>query len=103
MEEIGGAHIISYDDPKSIGIKCDYAIKEDLKGVMIWNLGADAVGEKTPLLDSVCKSFATSTMSMPASGLSKSVSTFVSMTKEAYGKLRAAHDKLAAAGKAEEA
>src|SRR6185503_16809582 len=48
---------ISYDNPKAIQIKCDYAKSKKLGGVMIWNLGADLVGNRTPLLDTVAVAF----------------------------------------------
>ncbi|CAO3641566.1 unnamed protein product [Cunninghamella echinulata] len=32
---------ISYDDPKSIGIKTDYAIKKNLGGLMVWSVDQD--------------------------------------------------------------
>ncbi len=103
LEKKGGNHVISYDDARSIGLKCQYAVKEDLLGVMVWNLGADVVANRTPLLDSICKEMAAGARSMPAEGLFKTVQTFTSMVKESFNKLNAAKDKLSAAGKAEDA
>lgn len=57
LEKIDGGIVISYDDSKSIAIKCVYAAKKGLKGVMIWNLGADLVGEHTPLLDTIAGAY----------------------------------------------
>ncbi|MFZ0553239.1 MAG: glycoside hydrolase family 18 protein [Steroidobacteraceae bacterium] len=34
----------TYDDPKSLGIKADFACREHLRGVMIWVLGEDDPG-----------------------------------------------------------
>lgn len=42
---------ISYDDPESIGIKTDYAIDEDLAGVMFWHVGQD---RNERLIDIIC-------------------------------------------------
>jgi chitinase len=95
--------VISYDDPKSIQLKSEYVKNNHLGGIMIWNLGADVVGDQTPLLDSIAKSFGTKTQRVPTSGLAKTLVAFTGMVKDAYGKLSAAHDKLIAAGKADEA
>lgn len=103
LEKVGGGHIVSYDDPKSIAIKCEYAAKKDLKGVMIWNLGADVVGDRTPLLDAICKAYNAPARPMPASGLAKSLATFAGMVNEARGRLLSSYNKLVAAGKTEEA
>ena len=35
----------SYDDPRSLGIKADFARREHLRGVMIWVLGEDDPGD----------------------------------------------------------
>ena len=103
IEKKGGNHVIAYDDPKSLGIKCDYAVKKGFKGVMIWNIGADIVGENTPLLDAVAKAYGAPTIPMPVHGLLQSISSFGSSVKDSYGKLQAAQAKLTAAGKIEEA
>ena len=36
-----GSFVITYENPESIGFKCQYAIEEDLGGVMIWALSYD--------------------------------------------------------------
>ncbi len=95
--------VVSYDDPKSIQLKCEYAKNNHLGGIMIWNLGADVIGNQTPLLDAVAKSFDAKIQPMPASGISKTLVAFSGMVKDAYNKLSAAHDKLATAGKADDA
>jgi GH18 family chitinase len=33
--------LISYEDAQSLGIKANYAISQQLSGVMIWDLNAD--------------------------------------------------------------
>ncbi|HEY5038505.1 MAG TPA: glycoside hydrolase family 18 protein, partial [bacterium] len=84
LEKVGGGYIISYDDPKSISLKCDYAVKKGMKGVMIWNLGADLVGDHAVLLDTIAKAYGAPTMTMPASGLTKTVQTFILSLKDVY-------------------
>ena len=32
---------ITYDDPESIGYKCDYVVEQNLGGVMFWDYGED--------------------------------------------------------------
>jgi chitinase len=103
LEEKNGKCVISYDDPKSIAIKCDYAVKKGLKGVMIWNIGADVTGANTPLLNTIAKAYGAPVVPMPAAGLAKSIQTFASSVKDTYGKLQAARGKFSAAGKAEDA
>ena len=94
---------ISYDDPKAIRLKCDFAKNNHLAGIMIWNIGADVAGDRTPLLDAVAESFGAKTQAMPASGLVKTIQSFDSSVKDVYNKLVMAHDKLMAAGKKDEA
>ena len=36
-----GSSLISYDDPESIRLKCEYLMKEDLRGIMYWEHGSD--------------------------------------------------------------
>ena len=36
-----GSSLISYDDPESIRLKCEYLKKEGLKGIMYWDHGSD--------------------------------------------------------------
>ncbi|NJE76965.1 glycosyl hydrolase family 18 protein [Thermococcus sp. ES12] len=46
---------ISYDDPESIGIKVDYALKNGIGGVMVWEITADRKPGTSdhPLLDTI--------------------------------------------------
>jgi chitinase len=48
---INDAHdsLITFDNPKSIALKCDFARVNELRGVMIWALGQDVI-EGRPLL-----------------------------------------------------
>ncbi len=36
-----GSSLISYDDPESIRLKCEYLKKEGLRGIMYWDHGSD--------------------------------------------------------------
>ena len=45
--------IITYDDPESIGYKCEYAKDQDLGGVMIWALGYDVTVNGQDLIESI--------------------------------------------------
>ena len=36
-----GSSLISYDDPESIRLKCEYLVREDLLGIMYWDHGSD--------------------------------------------------------------
>ncbi len=103
LERPGGGWVASYDDPKSIQIKCQYAVERGLRGVMIWNLGADVAGETTPLLDTVARAYGAPGNPMPAEGLVASIQTFSGLVKDAYGRLSSDQHQLAAAGKTDEA
>ncbi len=54
MNDANSAYIF-YDDPDSIMRKCNYALENKLKGVMIWALGSDYTGDGQPLLDAIGK------------------------------------------------
>ena len=47
------SRIITYDDPESIGYKCEYAKDQDLGGVMIWALGYDVTIDGQELIESI--------------------------------------------------
>ena len=49
--------IISYDDEKSIALKCQYVIEKKVGGVMIWELTQDDWGGTSVLLDVVGREF----------------------------------------------
>lgn len=50
----GDAGVVSYDDERSICLKTEYVIQQDLGGVLIMELGGDLLGElSTPLLDAM--------------------------------------------------
>lgn len=47
--------LITYDDTTSLKLKCDYILKNNLKGTIIWKIGSDYSGGKTPLLSTLGK------------------------------------------------
>ena len=49
--------IITYDNPESIGYKCEYAIELELGGVMIWALGYDETNNGQTLIQSIDEYF----------------------------------------------
>ena len=51
------SRIITYDDPESIGFKCEYAIELELGGVMIWALGYDETTNGQALIQSIDEYF----------------------------------------------
>ncbi|MBT3945196.1 MAG: glycoside hydrolase family 18 protein [Candidatus Marinimicrobia bacterium] len=51
------SRIITYDDPESIGYKCEYAIELELGGVMIWALGYDETTNGQALIQSIDEYF----------------------------------------------
>lgn len=69
LEKRGGGHVVSFDDARSIREKCRYAEKKNLAGVMVWNLGGDVWGEKTPLWDAVAQSFQKPVVRLPETAL----------------------------------
>jgi chitinase len=48
-----GPILWSYDDPQSIGLKCDYVIKSNLAGVTIWDVTGDLTNGQQELLEVV--------------------------------------------------
>ena len=45
--------VITFDNPRSIGLKCDFARVNGLRGVMIWALGQDLMKDLQLLLEAV--------------------------------------------------
>ena len=45
--------LITYDDPSSIELKCEYANTRELGGVMIWALGQDYINSQEELLEAI--------------------------------------------------
>jgi chitinase len=52
-----GGLVISYDDPSSIGLKCQYVKDKASAGVIIWELGGDFRAGASELLEVAGKSF----------------------------------------------
>jgi|GEM_PF-1872726 len=48
-----GPTLWSYDDPESIGLKCDYVIENNLGGVAIWDVTGDLINGHQELLEAV--------------------------------------------------
>ena len=44
-----GQGVVSYDDPESVGLKCQYIRDQGLGGVILWHLGQDKIGSSQPL------------------------------------------------------
>jgi GH18 family chitinase len=53
LTEDSGPTLWSYDDPQSIGLKCDYVIENDVGGVTIWDVTGDRINERQELLETV--------------------------------------------------
>lgn len=47
---------VTFDDTTSIRLKCEYALNNNLSGIMIWALGQDLTGSSQPLLETIGKS-----------------------------------------------
>jgi chitinase len=47
--------IVTYDDPASVKIKCQYVKKNRFGGVIIWELHKDFTGTNSPLMEIVGK------------------------------------------------
>ena len=48
----------SYDDPRSIALKCRYAVDKGAGGVMVWELGGDRRAGSSELLAAVGRALA---------------------------------------------
>jgi GH18 family chitinase len=49
--------IVSYDDERSIGLKCQYVLDKKTAGVIIWELGGDHWQGSSVLLNVVGEAF----------------------------------------------
>ena len=47
--------VITFDNPRSLALKCDYARVNPLRGVMIWALGQDILQGRQLLLETLGK------------------------------------------------
>jgi GH18 family chitinase len=57
MRRTDGTKIISYDDPSSVGLKCQYVKDKTSAGVIIWELGGDFRSGNSDLLEVIGRSF----------------------------------------------
>jgi chitinase len=55
LTQDAGPTLWSYDDPQSIGLKCDYAIENNLGGVAIWDVTGDRINGQQELLEMVAE------------------------------------------------
>lgn len=69
----GGKCVISYDNPESIRLKCEYAKQIGCAGVMIWNLGSDLCGRHAPLTDAAVKVFGGEAVTLGRSALEQAL------------------------------
>ncbi len=53
LTRVQPGQVITFDTPQSIGIKCDFARVNRLRGVMIWALGQDVLEGRQLLLETV--------------------------------------------------
>ena len=58
LRRVDGAAVISYDDPRSIALKCRYAVDKGAGGVMVWELGGDRRAGSSELLAAVGRALA---------------------------------------------
>src|SRR6185436_7360921 len=98
----GGLGIGTYDNPKSLGLKCRYVLDHGLSGVLIWVLGSDLVGNRTPLLDALARSFGGKTRPVPPSALAQVDLALRVSAKSAWNDLSEMSKRLLKEGKIEE-
>jgi chitinase len=53
LQNTAHTKVVTFDDTASIRYKCEYAIDNQLSGIMIWALGQDVVGSSQPLLETI--------------------------------------------------
>lgn len=53
IQNEAGTEIVFFDNPESIAIKSEYAMKRGLRGIMIWALGSDYIGDTQPLIKAI--------------------------------------------------
>ena len=98
-----GKGLVSYDDVRSMAIKCEYVKKHKLPGILIWVLGSDAVGDRTPLLDKIAQAFGSQANPVPAEALPQMESALVKGIQDGLAELKDLSHKLIEAGKSKEA
>jgi hypothetical protein len=103
LEKREGPGVVSYESPRSLGLKCRYVVDHKLSGIIIWVLGSDLMGNRTPLLDTVAKSFHGRVRSIPPPALDKMEKGTLAAIKKNQAELYDLSKRLLDAGKKEEA
>ena len=55
LQNTAHTKVVTFEDTASIRVKCEYALDNQLSGMMIWALGQDIVGSSQPLLETIGK------------------------------------------------
>ncbi len=55
LQNTAHTKVVTFEDTASIRFKCEYALDNQLSGIMIWALGQDIVGSSQPLLETIGK------------------------------------------------
>jgi chitinase len=53
LQNTANTKVVTFDDTISIRVKCEYALDNNLSGMMIWALGQDVIGSSQPLLETI--------------------------------------------------
>ena len=83
LVRIGGGSVICYDDAESIRRKCEYAASLGCGGFMVWNLGSDAAGAQTPLMDAATTAFGGTPHALSRLTLEAQIAQAAEMAKDA--------------------
>jgi chitinase len=103
LKRVQGPGMATYETPKSLALKCEYAKEKKFPGVIIWVLGSDLVGDKTPLLDQIAESFGASGKPVPLEVLPKMDQAYADSARDAFGELSGYYQQLADKGRKKEA
>ncbi len=93
----------TYDNPRSLALKCRYVLDHKLSGVLIWSLGSDLVGNQTPLLDALALSFGGKAQPVPLKALTQVDWALKVSAKSAFDDLTTLSQTLVQSGKGLEA
>jgi len=103
LKKKNGLGMVTYETPRSLALKCKYVVDQKLSGIIIWVLGSDLVGNRTPLLDQVALSFGSRARAIPPSAMAQMEAAYLVEAKKEWDELSGLRDKLTKAGKKEEA
>jgi chitinase len=98
-----GAGVVTYESPRSLALKCRYAAKNGFAGVLVWRLGYDVVGDRTPLLDKLAEAFGSSGERVPPESLARMDRAFAGAAQGAFEQLSQLSRQLLEKGEKEEA